>query len=205
MAIRSVKQANFLHGKLYHVVNGESQAAILGSSNFTTRGLGLQETGSNTELNLAVGDARELAELKEWFDRVWEDLDLVADVKDQVLLYLSQIYQNHSREFVYFKTLYHIFEKFLGDARKTDADLDRIDLFDTDIWQALFEFQRDGVKGLINKILAHNGCILADSVGLGKTYEALATIKFFELRNERVLDCCGRPDPERGQSPCRVP
>jgi len=188
--IRSVTQTNFLHGKLYHVRNGEGDAAILGSSNFTTRGLGLQAIGSNIELNLSVGSAEARAELQQWFDRLWTDPELVRDVKDEVLLYLSQIYQNFSPEFVYFKTLYHIFEKFLGDARKTDADLDKTTLFDTDIWRALFDFQKDGVKGIINKILAHNGCILADSVGLGKTYEALATIKFFELRNERVLVLC---------------
>ncbi|MBI4660665.1 MAG: DEAD/DEAH box helicase, partial [Verrucomicrobia bacterium] len=102
----------------------------------------------------------------------------------------AQVYQNHAPEFIYYKTLFHIFEKFLGDARKTDADLGKTTLFDTEIWKALFDFQKDGVKGLINKILAHNGCILADSVGLGKTYEALAVIKFFELRNERVLVLC---------------
>lgn len=65
-----------------------------------------------------------------------------------------------------------------------------IRIVDTDIWKALYEFQRDGVKGTINKILKHNGCILADSVGLGKTFEALAAIKYFELKNERVLVLC---------------
>jgi len=188
--IRSVKQTNFLHGKLYHVRDGESEAAILGSSNFTPRGLGLQASGNNIELNLAVESSVDRAELKGWFDRLWNDSELVADVKDEVLLYLAQIYRNHAPEFVYYKTLFHIFEKFLGDARKTDADLDKTTLFDTEVWKSLFDFQKDGVKGIINKILTHNGCILADSVGLGKTYEALATIKFFELRNERVLVLC---------------
>ena len=185
--IKSVKQTNFLHGKLYHVRNGVADAAILGSSNFTTRGLGLQTTGSNIELNLAVDKPEDRDELKAWFDKLWSDPDLVADVKKDVLLYLAQIYQNHSPEFIYYKTLFHIFEKFLGQDRKTDKDLEATTLFDTEIWKALFDFQKDGVKGAINKILTHNGCILADSVGLGKTYEALAVIKFFELRNERVL------------------
>ncbi|MBI2924101.1 MAG: hypothetical protein HYY24_00155 [Verrucomicrobia bacterium] len=147
--IKSVKQANFLHGKLYHVRNGEAAAAILGSSNFTTRGLGLQTTGSNIELNLVVDSAPQRDELRAWFDKLWTDPDLVADVKADVLTYLAQIYQNHAPEFVYYKTLFHIFEKFLGDARKTDADLDKTTLFDTDIWKALFDFQKDGVKGII--------------------------------------------------------
>ncbi|HEY9175898.1 MAG TPA: helicase-related protein [Verrucomicrobiae bacterium] len=189
--IRTVCQTNFLHGKLYHVANeGQDAVAILGSSNFTPRGLGLQEDGSNIELNLIAGNPADRDALKAWFDRLWADPNLVKDVKAEVLQYLAQVYQNHAPEFIYYKTLFHIFEKFLGDARKTDADLGRTTLFDTEIWKALFDFQKDGVKGMINKILAHNGCILADSVGLGKTYEALAVIKFFELRNERVLVLC---------------
>jgi len=78
----------------------------------------------------------------------------------------------------------------LLDSGKTDADLGRTSLFETDTWKALFEFQKDGVKGSINKILRYNGCIIADSVGLGKTFEALAVIKYFELKNERVLVLC---------------
>ena len=77
VAIRSVKQTNFLHGKLYHLRNGESEAAILGSSNFTPCGLGLQKTGNNIELNLAVENPAERAELKAWFDRLWNDPELV--------------------------------------------------------------------------------------------------------------------------------
>jgi hypothetical protein len=75
----------------------------------------------------------------------------------------------HPPESIYYKTLFHIFEKFLGDARKADTDLGATTLFDTEIWKALFDVQKDGVKGMINKMLAHSGCILADSVGLGKT------------------------------------
>jgi phosphatidylserine/phosphatidylglycerophosphate/cardiolipin synthase-like enzyme len=113
--VKSVKQTNFLHAKLYHASNSETDAAILGSSNFTPKGLGLHANGSNIELNLAVENPTHRDELKAWFDRLWDDPDLVADVKDDVLLYLAQIYQNHPPEFVYYKTLYHIFEKFLGE------------------------------------------------------------------------------------------
>src|SRR6266699_3642886 len=86
--------------------------------------------------------------------------------------------------------LYHVFEKFLADQEKGGLLDKNIKIVDTGVWQALFEFQRDGVKGAINKILKHNGCILADSVGLGKTFEALAVIKYFELKNERALVLC---------------
>jgi SNF2 family DNA or RNA helicase len=190
VSIRSVKRASFLHGKMYHIANGGVEHAILGSSNFTAKGLGLSTGDSNIELNLIVDSDRDRADLKVWFEALWNDADLVEDVKEEVLQYLDQLYKNHDPEFIYYKTLFHIFHRYIDDERKTQSDIARTSLFDTRIWRALFEFQRDGVRGAINKILVHNGCILADSVGLGKTYEALAIIKFFELKNERVLVLC---------------
>jgi len=187
--IRSIRQANLLHGKLYHIDDGRREHAILGSSNFTRHGLGLSAT-PNIELNLIVDGDRDRAELKEWFDQLWADESLVADVKAEVLRYLEQLYVNHAPEFIYFKTLFHVFERFLS-GQADDAQLfDRTAIVDTDIWKALFDFQKDGAKGAIHKINAHNGCILADSVGLGKTYTALAVIKYYELRNLRVLVLC---------------
>lgn len=188
--IKTIKHSNLLHGKMYHVATAGVEAAILGSSNFTVRGLGLGDGNSNIELNLIVDSDRDRKDLKQWFDDVWNNPELVKDVKQDVLEYLKQLYENHSPEFIYYKTLFHIFEKFLGDAGKTDIEIGKTSLFETEIWKALFEFQKDGVKGAINKILRHNGCIIADSVGLGKTYEALAVIKYFELKNERVLVLC---------------
>ncbi len=188
--IKTIKQSNLLHGKMYYIANGGVVDAILGSSNFTVRGLGLGDSGNNIELNLIVDGNRDRQELKQWFDEIWGNDTLVKDVKQDVLNYLKQLYENNTPEFIYYKTLFHIFEKFLGDAGKTDADLGKTSLFETGIWKALFEFQKDGAKGAINKILRHNGCIIADSVGLGKTYEALAVMKYFELKNERVLVLC---------------
>jgi len=188
--IKTIKQSNLLHGKMYHVATAGVEDAIIGSSNFTVRGLGLGHAGNNIELNLIVDGNRDRQELKQWFDELWADTTLVKDVKQEVLNYLKQLYENNPPEFIYYKTLFHIFEKFLGDAGKTDADLGKTSLFETDAWKVLFEFQKDGAKGAINKIIRHNGCVIADSVGLGKTYEALAVIKYFELKNERVLVLC---------------
>ncbi|WP_044848670.1 helicase-related protein [Burkholderia sp. USMB20] len=187
--IRSVRQANLLHGKLYHIDDGKREHALLGSSNFTRRGLGLSAT-SNIELNLIVDSDRDRADLKQWFDDIWNDDKLVADVKAEVLRYLEQLYVNHAPEFVYFKTLYHVFERYLSGQEADAALFDQTAIVDTEIWKALFDFQKDGVKGAIHKINNHNGCILADSVGLGKTYSALAIIKYYELRNHRVLVLC---------------
>ena len=187
--IRSIREANLLHGKLYHIDDGRREHALLGSSNFTRRGLGLSNT-PNIELNLIVDSDRDRADLKCWFDDIWGDKKLVEDVKDEVLRYLEQLYVNHTPEFIYFKTLYHIFERFLSGQEADAALFDQTAIVDTEIWKALFDFQKDGVKGAIHKINGHNGCILADSVGLGKTYSALAVIKYFELRNHRVLVLC---------------
>ena len=187
VSIKTIRESNLLHGKMYHINNSGVEQAILGSSNFTVRGLGLGKNGNNIELNLVVDGNRDRQELKMWFDELWNDSIRVEDVKEKVLEYLEQLYQNQTPEFVYYKTLFHLFEKFLADAGKTEIDLGQATLLDSKIWKSLFDFQKDGAKGVINKILKYNGCILADSVGLGKTYEALAVIKYFELRNERVL------------------
>ncbi len=187
--IRSVRQSNLLHGKMYHINLGGINDAIIGSSNFTVKGLGLGET-NNIELNLEVNDRRDREDLKNWFEELWNDTELVEDVKDEVLLYLEQLYQNNAPEFIYYKTLFHIFEKFLTDQEEEGLLEEKSQLVDTAVWNMLYEFQKDGVKGAISKIMTHGGCILADSVGLGKTFEALAVIKYFELRNHRVLVLC---------------
>ncbi len=144
----------------------------------------------NIELNLIVDSDRDRTDLKAWFDDIWSDDDLVADVKGEVLGYLEQLYVNHAPEFIYFKTLFHVFERFLSGQADDARLFDQTAIVETDIWNALFDFQKDGAKGAIHKINAHNGCILADSVGLGKTYSALAVIKYYELRNHRVLVLC---------------
>ena len=188
--VRSIITPGFLHGKMYHTDNNGVSEAIIGSSNFTVRGLGLGESGNNVELNLEVNDNRDRIDLKNWFDEVWGDENLVEDVKAEVLTYLAQLYQNHSPEFIYFKTLFHIFEDYLSEAKRGGLLDEKTGFFESKVWAMLYEFQRDGVKGAINKILKHRGCIIADSVGLGKTFEALAVIKYFEKLNQRVLVLC---------------
>ncbi|MBF0103474.1 MAG: DEAD/DEAH box helicase family protein, partial [Desulfobacterales bacterium] len=190
-AIRSMVKPNFLHGKLYHIQQESGvKKAISGSSNFTVNGLGLGGS-KNIELNLIVDSDRLKDELKDWFDSIWNDkTGLVQDVKDEVLKYLEQLYVENEPEFIYFKTLYHIFEAYLTEQRKDVLLNEKTGFYESEIWNMLYEFQKHGVKGAINKILKHNGCIIADSVGLGKTFEALAVIKYFELLNARVLVVC---------------
>lgn len=188
--IRSIKQTGLLHGKLYHVKNGEVNQAMLGSSNFTVPGLGLRAEGNNVELNLVVNDDRDREDLLAWFEEWWNEDKLTEDVKGVVLSELERLYANQAPDFVYYLTLYHIFKEFIDGERDADADLKNVQLPDTEIWRKLYSFQKDGAKTAINKIKELNGCILADSVGLGKTFTALAVIKYFELKNERVLVLC---------------
>ena len=189
--IRSMVKPNFLHGKMYHILQESGiEKAISGSSNFTVNGLGFGGS-PNIELNLIVDNDRDREDLKAWFNDLWNDSSgLVEDVKGQVLKYLEQLYLENEPEFIYFKTLFHIFEDYLDEQQKGGLLKSQTGFFESEIWEMLYEFQKDGVKGAINKILRHNGCIIADSVGLGKTYESLAIIKYFELLNYRVLVLC---------------
>ena len=188
--IRSTRQSNLLHGKMYHVANNGVEKAIMGSSNFTVRGLGLSPPHDNIELNLEVDDPQDRGDLKAWFDEIWNDTDHVEDVKAKVIAALNRLGKDYAPEFIYYKTLYELFRDELETRLNNEQTLEDTHLYDTEIWNTLYDFQQDGVKSAIARLLRHNGCILADSVGLGKTYTALAVIKFFELRNDRVLVLC---------------
>jgi len=155
--IRSMVKPNFLHGKLYHVTQKSGiEKAIAGSSNFTVNGLGLGGS-KNIELNLIIDSDRDRQELREWFNSIWDDkTGLVEDVKDKVLKYLEQLYVENAPEFIYFKTLLHIFEDYLLEQKNSGLLEEKTGFYKSQIWNMLYEFQKDGVKGAINKILKHN-------------------------------------------------
>ena len=188
--IKSTQQSNLLHGKMYHIANNDEEKAIMGSSNFTVQGLGLSQSNNNIELNLEVEDDRDRRDLKAWFDDVWNDDERLEDVKAKVIARLKKLGDDRAPEFIYYKTLYELFRDDLEARMNNEQKLEDTHLYDTKIWDTLYAFQKDGVKSVIARLLRHNGCILADSVGLGKTYTALAVIKFFELSNDRVLVLC---------------
>ena len=191
VAVRSISQANFLHGKMYLSRGPDGAAGIVGSSNFTRRGLG-GGGPANLEINLSVTDAATLAELRAWFDRLWQNQSRTTDVKKRALESLARIGRDYAPEAVYFKALYELFRREIEARLAGDAQLEAAGFTASQIWNALYEFQKDGAKSVIAKLQEHHGCILADSVGLGKTYTALAAIKYFELQNERVLALCPR-------------
>ena len=191
VGIRSIAQSNFLHGKMYLTEVPGGDSGIVGSSNFTRRGLG-KGNQPNIEINLVTDDPENCAELREWFDKIWHDEKLTEDAKQKVLDALSRTGKDHAPELIYFKTLYELFSEDIEARLDREQRLDDVHLYDSTVWKKLYQFQKDGAVSVITRLLRHNGCILADSVGLGKTYTALAVIKYFELRNERVLVLCPR-------------
>ena len=186
--VRTVQHSNFLHGKMYSCKSPNShRVAVMGSSNFTVQGLGLSKN-SNIELNMQADDVA-CTQLSEWFEELWNG-SMVRDAKTEVLEELEKLAKDYAPADIYYKSLFHIFEEKLNRRRDREGLMTDTNLFDSEIWKSLHEFQRHGVTGAINRLEDYGGCIIADSVGLGKTYEALAIIKFYELRGKRVLVLC---------------
>lgn len=156
---------------------------------FSPIGLGYQK--SNAISNLVNRFESPFAEqYSHLFDQIWQDNQKVEDITNAIIEHISSVYQENPPQKIYFLILYHIFKEFLQDINEDVLPNDLTGFQNTLIWQKLFNFQKDAVKGIINKLETYNGCILADSVGLGKTYTALAVIKYYELRNKSVLVLC---------------
>jgi len=175
---------------LFHVENPDgSTVAIHGSSPFTSDGLGAVPS-DGYEMNTCFTTQEETTSLLNWFNSIWSNPEVTRDVKSLLIGQLENIFANKSPELVYFLTLYNVFREDLGEFEEDKIIKTRTGIKDTLVWSKLYRFQRDGVLGAIDKIEKYNGCIIADSVGLGKTFEALAIIKYYELRNDRVLVLC---------------
>lgn len=175
---------------LFHVSNGSDEnIAIQGSSQFTSTGLGYTESDS-FDMNMCVKDSENTKGLLQWFDSLWANETMVADAKELLLKQLNYLAEEKPAQFIYFVTLYNLFKDYLEEFDEEKIIKSKTGFKNTLVWNKLYKFQRDGVIGAIDKLETHNGCIIADSVGLGKTFEALAIIKYYELRNDRVLVLC---------------
>ena len=124
------------------------------------------------------------------FDQIWNDKSKLEDVTDRLCEHIASVYQENSPERIYFLMLFNIFNEFLEDISADVLPNDLTGYQNSLIWEKLYNFQRDAATGIINKLETYSGCILADSVGLGKTFTALAVIKYYELRNRSVLVLC---------------
>ncbi|WP_308780817.1 SNF2-related protein [uncultured Clostridium sp.] len=184
--IKSLKQPNPAQQRLIYIDNGNDAIAINGTVDFTTDGLGFSSS-SRMDMNTCMYGKEYTQHFLQMFDRVWEDESLVEDVKEKVLEQMQIIYKENTPEFIYFVTLYNIFKDYLDELTEENIVKVKTGFKETAIWNKLYKFQKDGVLGAIDKLEKYNGCIIADSVGLGKTFSALAIIKYYELRNHRVL------------------
>ena len=165
------------------------QQALIGSFAFTTDGLGMTP-GNPLSLIQASETAEEAQMLAAWFDAQWASLKQDENARQALIAALQQFVANIAPSSTYALILHHLFGA-RGDALDEDQVIKSATGFrDTVVWNKLFKFQRDGVIGAIDKINNFGGCIIADSVGLGKTFEGLAIIKYHELRNDRVLVLC---------------
>ncbi|UQS81818.1 SNF2-related protein [Bombilactobacillus folatiphilus] len=165
----------------------EKNVAVPGMFKFTADGLGIVKSDNITPITWISGDPKTLTGLKHSFDSIWNDSDRSVDVTEKVLQKVKTIYQENPPYWLYLVSLYHIFHNKLGELDEQELVSENSSLQDSVIWNELYQFQKDGVLGLIRKIEKYNGAILADSVGLGKTFSALAVIKYYELQRKKVL------------------
>lgn len=167
----------------------DAQTAYMPMSGFTTVDIGC-ERGNNTYNMVNCMEAPFSQQYMQLFDQLWNNREKMQDVTDVVIENISTAYAENSPEFIYFMTLYHVFSEFLDDISEDVLPNEATGFKQSKIWSMLYDFQRDAVLAIINKLEKYNGCILADSVGLGKTFTALAVVKYYENRNKSVLVLC---------------
>lgn len=166
------------------------QSTYMPINGFTTVDLGC-ERGNNAYYPVQKTESYENAKyFLNLFEQIWNDKKKLQEVTDTVIESISVAYQENSPEFIYFFILYNIFHEFLDDISEDELPNEATGFKQSKIWGMLYDFQKDAVLAIINKLEKYNGCILADSVGLGKTFTALAVIKYYENRNRSVLVLC---------------
>ena len=184
-------RSNLTGGNISSFMNvvGANRMTYMPLNGFTTADLGC-ERGNNiinpvTKIFAPVSD-----EYIRLFDQIWHDKSLMQDVTEQVIDRITAAYNENAPEFIYFMAIYNIFNEFLEDISEDVLPNEATGFKESKIWSMLYTFQKDAVLAIINKLESYNGCILADSVGLGKTFAALAVIKYYENRNRSVLVLC---------------
>lgn len=155
---------------------------------FTTVELGCEK--GNSISTTIVKDESLAKTLLSAFDEIWNESKMLQDVTNEVIDNITAAYTENSPDFIYFVTLYNIFNEFLEDVSEDVLPNEATGFKESKIWNMLYNFQKDAALAIINKLEKYNGCILADSVGLGKTFTALAVIKYYENRNKSVLVLC---------------
>ena len=172
-----------------NVTNSNSATTYMPINGFTTIDIGC-ERGNNSYNMVNRFESPFADSYINLFESLWNDKNKLQDVTDIVIENMTSVYNENSPESIYFLILYHIFSEFLNDISTDELPNEATGFKQSKIWNMLYDFQRDAVLAIINKLERYNGCILADSVGLGKTFTALAVVKYYENRNKSVLVLC---------------
>lgn len=176
-------------GGFLNIESSDQQITYLPLAGFTTVDIGC-ERGNYSYNMVNKFTAPYSQEYIKLFESIWNDKTKLQDVTDEVIDSITAAYNENSPEFLYFVALYNIFNEFLEDISEDVLPNEATGFKESKIWQLLYDFQKDAALAIINKLEKYNGCILADSVGLGKTFTALSVIKYYENRNKSVLVLC---------------
>lgn len=176
-------------GGFFNLKNTEDTFTYIPFNEFTTIELGC-ERGNNIYQMVNRLPSPMSKEYLKIFDELWNDPEKFKDVTNVIIENIENVYKENSPDFIYFVTLYNIFNEFLEDISEDVLPNEATGFKNSVIWNKLYNFQKDAALAIINKLERYNGCILADSVGLGKTFTALAVIKYYENRNKSVLVLC---------------
>jgi len=176
-------------GGFINVENGKDRYTYIPITGFTTVDIGC-EKGNNIYNMVNRFEAPYSDEYFKLFNELWHNKEKLQDVTEEIIENITTVYKENPAEFIYYITLYNIFNEFLEDISEDVIPNEATGFKESAIWNKLYSFQKDAVLSIINKLEKYNGCILADSVGLGKTYTALGVIKYYENRNKSVLVLC---------------
>ncbi|MFR5172627.1 MAG: SNF2-related protein, partial [Clostridium paraputrificum] len=158
--------------------------------NFTTSELGYEKDNSIFKVITKFDDSATTSMFLKQFDDMWNDGEKFEDVTENIVEYITSAYRENAPEYIYFIILYNIFSDYLNDLSEDYMPNDLTGFKNTIIWSKLYNYQKDAAIGIINKLEKYNGCILADSVGLGKTFTALSVMKYYDLKNKSILVLC---------------
>ena len=170
--------------------NAGNRSVYMGINEFSSAGFGYEKDNAILNQIIKTDDYETTKQYLQNFNEIWNNDEILKDITNEVTGYIADLYKENSPEFIYYLTLYHIFDEFLEDISEEELANEKTGFKESAVWNKLYDFQRDAVLGIINKLERHNGCILADSVGLGKTFSALGVIKYYQERNRTVLVLC---------------